>query len=300
MTPRRIVLGLLLVVIAVWALAPAVRGALLVRRTSSGPSAIEAVAGLPAESVRFTASDGVPLAGSYVAVPGPTGIFVLVHGFKTDRREMTDLAAMVLREGFSVLLYDSRGTGESGGVFGVGATEDRDIIGAVDFLRSPAKPGAPHIFVLGISLGAGDALLAAAEDDRIQGVLADSPWADEHVQLERMGSVPLGAVTIPVLPYEPALVDWLIAGRLEDARPIAAIGRIAPRSVQLIHSTDDGNATTTLADAQALLAAGGSRTGLWIAASGGHAGAYRANPEDYRLQFRAFIRAALDCCAMRR
>ena len=266
------------------------------RRTSSGPSSVASVAGLPAESVTFTASDGVPLAGSYVAIPGPTGIFIVTHGFKTDRREMRDLSAMLVREGFSVLLYDSRGTGESGGVFGVGATEDRDIIGAVDFLRSSSEPGSGHIFVLGISLGAGDALLATAEDDRIQGVVADSPWADERVQLARMTTIPMGPVVIPVLPYEPALVDWLIDGRLEDARPVDVVSRIAPRWIHLVRSADDDNGTTSLADAEALLRAGGGPTDLWIAPSGGHAGAYRADPEDYRIRFRAFINAALGCC----
>jgi uncharacterized protein len=150
--------------------------------------------------------------------------------------------------------------------------------------------------VLGISLGAGDALLATAEDDRIQGVVADSPWADERVQLARMSTIPVGPIAIPVLPYEPTLVDWLIDGRLEDARPRDVVARIAPRWIQLIRSADDANLTTTLADAQDLLAAGGGRTDLWIVPSGGHAGAYRANPADYRIKFRGFINAAFGCC----
>jgi hypothetical protein len=64
---RSLVIGFTLLIVA-WALAPAVRGVLLVRRTSSGPSNVAEVANLPAESVRFTASDGIPLAGTYYAV----------------------------------------------------------------------------------------------------------------------------------------------------------------------------------------------------------------------------------------
>lgn len=288
---RGVVAGLAVVLIA-WTIAPAVRGLLLLRHVSTGPTAVSEIAGLPLRAVSFTAADGVRLAGSYLALPGPRGIFVLVHGFKTDRRGMADYAAMVAREGFSLLLYDSRGCGESGGVFGVGATEDRDIVGAVEYLRSHREPGAEHIFVLGISLGAGDAVLAAAEDDRIEGVVADSPWADERVQLERMRSIPVGPLAVPVLPYEAALVDWLVGGRLEDARPREVISRIGPRWVQLIRSADDDNATTTAADAQALLLAGGTRTDLWVASSGGHAGAIGADPERYRQQLRVFLAAA--------
>ena len=293
MTPRRVLLASVAVVIVAWALAPAGRGVLLVRRTATGPTSIATVANFPAAQVAFTASDGVPLAGSYVALPGPRGIFVLVHGFKTDRREMADRAAMLVREGFSVLLYDSRGCGESGGVFGVGATEDRDIVGAVGFLRSHAEPGAEHIFVLGISLGAGDALLATAGDERIQGVVADSAWADERVQLSRMISIPFGSLAVPVLPYEPALVDWLIDGRLEDARPRDAVPRIGPRWIQFIHSADDDNATTPLTEVRAMLATAGPHADLWVVPRGGHAGAFAAEPDNYRSQIRAFLAVAL-------
>jgi hypothetical protein len=296
MRPRRLLLAALAIVVLAWALAPGVRGVLLVRRVSSGPASVASVAGLPAEAVTFAASDGVRLAGSYVAVAAPKGVFVLVHGFKTDRREMTDWAAMLVQQGFSALLYDSRGCGESGGVFGVGATEARDIVGAVAFLRSNAEPGADHIFVLGISLGAGAALIAAAEDERIEGVVADSTWADERVQLARMNSIPLGPVVLPVLPYEAALVDWLVDGRLEDARPRDVVSRIAPRLIQLIHSADDGNATTPLEDARALLAAAGGTADLWIAPSGGHAGAFRAHPAEYGARLRGFTNAVLRCC----
>jgi hypothetical protein len=108
-----------------------------------------------------------------------------------------------------------------------------------------------------------------------------------------MRTVQLGPITIPLLPYESAFVDWLIDGRLEDARPSASVPRVAPRWIQLIHSADDANATTTLTDAQALLAAGGATADLWIPPSGGHAGALRAHPDDYRNQIRAFLSVAL-------
>src|SRR5207244_11361546 len=122
----------------------------------------------PATDVIFTAPDGVRLSGTYLEAPSARGVVVLVHGFKTYRQEMTDHARFIRDAGYSVLLYDSRGCGASDGVFGVGATEDRDIIGAVSYVRSRAGAGSDHIAVLGISLGAGDALLAAAMDERIQ------------------------------------------------------------------------------------------------------------------------------------
>lgn len=288
MTPRRVLVATLALIALAWAVAPAIRGVLLVRH--GGPPFAAALS--EAEAVRFTARDGVQLSGTFVPSPVAAGTVILVHGFKSGRAEMLDWLEF-LHPTYSVLLFDSRGTGSSEGVFGVGATEARDIIGAVDLIESRRAPGSDRIAVLGISLGAGDAILAAAEDGRIHAVVADSAWADERVQLERMRSVPIGTVALPVLPYEAALLDALIGGRLEDARPIDVIGRIAPRPLLLIHSGDDPNATTPPADAERLFTNARQPKHLWRVPDGGHAGALRAHAEEYRARVLAFLDDAL-------
>jgi fermentation-respiration switch protein FrsA (DUF1100 family) len=195
--------------------------------------------------------------------------------------------------GYGVLAYDGRGCAASEGTFGIGVTEDRDIVGAAAYLQSRGGPAANHIAVLGISLGAGDALIAAAEDERIQAVIADSSWADERVQLEHMGSVPIGPFSVPVLPYEAPLLDRLIGGRLEDARPANVVARIAPRSLLLIHSMDDENATTPFADAERIFANAGQPKDFWRVPTGGHVGALHAYPDEYRTRVLAFLNEAL-------
>lgn len=252
MSPRRLLLIALVVMFVAWALAPAIRGGLLVARRSVAPDRAEILAPLGAtEDVTFRAADGVKLAGTYVDVQSARGVVILVHGFKTYRQEM------------------------------------------VDHARSLRGAGWMHIAVLGISLGAGVALLATAKDDRIQAVIADSSWADEDVQLERMTTIPVGPLAVPVLPYEAALVDVLIGGRLEDARPIDIVDRIAPRSLLLIHSMDDDNATTPPADAERLFAQARQPKEFWRVPTGGHVGALRVHPDEYRLRVLAFLEAAL-------
>jgi len=286
--PRRIVLVTIAVLVLGWVLAPAVRGLLLVRH---GPTPF--VDGIyQSQFVHFMTRDGVQLSGTLAESPASAGTVILVHGFKSTRAEMYDRMG-ILYPTFSVLVFDSRGTGSSGGVFGVGATEDRDIIGAVDFIVGRNGPGADRIAVLGVSLGAGDAILAGAEDPRIRAVIADSTWADERVQLDHMYTLPLGPMAIPLLPYEPALVDALVGGRLEDARPRDAVARMAPRALFMIHSADDGNATTPVLDAQAVFAAAGEPKEFWLAPSGGHAGAFYAHPDDYKARVLTFLEGAL-------
>lgn len=288
MSPRRALLIALGLAVIGWALVPAVRGALLVRHGGVAWSGRVD----HSEAVTFAARDGVRLSGTFVTAPDPAGTVILVHGFKSGRGELLDWLAF-LYPTYSVLLFDGRGTGSSEGVFGVGATEDRDIVGAVDFIRARSDPGADRIAVLGISLGAGDAILAAARDERIRAVVADSPWIDELVQLQRMGSVTAGPISVPLLPYEPALVDALIGGRLEDAVPAAAVERIAPRSILIIHALDDGNATTPVAGSERLFHFAGEPKQLWLVPRGGHVGAIRAQPDEYRQRVLSFLASAL-------
>lgn len=68
-------------------------------------------------------------------------------------------------------------------------------------------------------------------------------------------AVLVGWLTLPLLPYEAPVVDTLIGGRLEDARPRDAVDRIVlPHSILFIHCRDDEDATTPLADVQAMAA----------------------------------------------
>jgi len=203
---------------------------------------------------------------------------------------MLPWARFLSAAGYNVLLFDDRGCGQSDGWgIGLGSTEPNDIIGAVRYLKSRSDLTNRRYGALGVSLGAGVVLLAAAREPALVAVVADSAWADERPQLDRMSSVPIGRLSLPVLPYEPALVDALIGARLEATSPSVAIGKIAPRAVFLIHSADDRNTTTPLTGEAQLYAAAGQPKQQWIAPSGGHAGALAAHPAEYQQRVLAFF-----------
>jgi pimeloyl-ACP methyl ester carboxylesterase len=258
------------------------------------------LAGLPVQSVAFVAADGVRLAGWFALASPAAPTVVLAHGFKGSRMDMLPWARFLFGAGYNVLLYDSRGCGQSAGWgIALGAREADDIIGAVRYVRGRADLASHVVGALGVSLGAGDVLLAAARTPGLTAVVADSAWTDERPQIDRMGAIPVGALALPVPPYEPALVDALIGARLEATQPLRVIARIAPRAVLLIHSADDGNATTPLAGERALFVAAGMPKAQWIAPSGGHAGALRAHPAEYQRTVLAFFAAYLGAPAGR-
>jgi len=61
-------------------------------------------------------SEGIKLAGSIFHAKQPHAAIVLVHGSGQEKR-MTELASSLAQQGISVLTYDKRGVGKSGGTY---------------------------------------------------------------------------------------------------------------------------------------------------------------------------------------
>jgi pimeloyl-ACP methyl ester carboxylesterase len=292
---KRVAAVVALAALILWLVAPVARAYQLVAGRSSEPMA---PGDLVIEDVRFNAGDdselvqkGVDLAGWTIHTVHGAPAVVLVHGFKTSREEMLPWARFLHDAGFNVLLFDTRGCGKSGGsTVGLGATEPRDISLAVELARD--QFGTTKVAVLGISLGAGSAILAGAKDPSISAVVADSAWTDQDFQLSRLSFLPLGPLRVPLLPYGVGAVNLFVGADVSQARPLDAIARIAPRPILLIHSADDDNATTPLEGARKLFAAAGEPKELWVAPRGGHVGAINAFPDEYRARVVAFLRAA--------
>ncbi|MBO0792048.1 MAG: alpha/beta fold hydrolase, partial [Ktedonobacteraceae bacterium] len=290
--PRLLRNGLLTIVLLLivgWALLPALRAVTLVANSSRRVAPM-APRDLPVHEVHFDAIDGAHLAGWLVIASPQKPTIILVHGFKGSRVEMLPWARFLYHGGYNVLLYDSRGCGESEGWgSALGAREPNDVLGAVRYLKQRSDLSNKQFGALGISLGAGIVLLAAAREPALKATVADSAWVDESAQIKRMNNIS----GLPVLPYEPALVDALIGAHLADAQPLAVIGQIAPRAVMLIHSADDANTTTPLSGEQQLYQAAKAPKEQWIAPSGGHTGAIVAHQAEYERRVLAFFASHL-------
>jgi len=279
---RRIIIGLLLVVVLLWTLLPALRAVAFVANTQHRQAYVPVSNGHSVQSIRFRATDGVQIAGSLITVSDNSPTVILVHGFKGNSGEMQPWATMLTDAGYNVLMYDSRGCGASDDwKITLGVNEPDDVIGAVHFLQRHSHL-VQKFAVLGVSLGAGIAILAAAREPAISAVIADSAWVDLHGQTDRMGSLQIGRFSLPLLPYEATVVGQIAGKPLSTVSPLAAIPSIAPRATLLIHSADDANSLTPLTGAKQLDAAAGSPHSLWIVPNGGHVGAIVAYPTEYR------------------
>jgi uncharacterized protein len=232
--------------------------------------------------VHFAARDGLArIAAAYLPVPQARGAVVFVHGKDSCRGDELKanteaLAAHFNEAGFSVLMIDLRGHGHSSHArLTYGERERFDVLGAVDWLRTR---GHARIGVLGASMGAASTLLAAAEEPAILAVVADSAFCDFGQMIERQYRK-LSHLPGFVLPGALAIGRALTGVALQTVRPLEAAARLgrARRPCLMIHSA--GDRFIPAQDAEQLATA--AHGDLWITASAGHIGSYRAQPAAY-------------------
>lgn len=132
---------------------------------------------LPSEPFTVTTNDGASIRGWFVPAAGPTRAAVVVcHGVGSSHWGAMGLAQTLHATGdLAVVLFDFRGHGLSEDrPFTYGALEVRDVRAVVDWAERRAQ--APT-WLVGWSAGGAIALLYAAEDDRIERVVAINPFA---------------------------------------------------------------------------------------------------------------------------
>ena len=236
------------------------------------------------QEVSFSTADGLSLQGWHI--PGTSRqTIILVHGFARDRSELLPEARWLVAQGYSALLFDSRAQGASDGAhISMGYLEALDIRAAVDFIlkRSPEE----RIGVLGYSMGAVAAIQAAAEDIRIQAVVAISPFAtlDETMNHRLKRVRPLVA-----------LVAWWgerMTGLHSHAlRPVDAVRALSPRPILIMQADADGMVPP--GSGKRLYEAAAEPKELWSVPGVGHVGFRQAVPQAYKRRVLDFFRQHL-------
>jgi fermentation-respiration switch protein FrsA (DUF1100 family) len=225
---------------------------------------------------------------------------IMVHGLHSNREALEGgllkLSAALVHKGFAILVFDFRGHGQSAPApLSMGYFEQRDVLGAVDFLRSGPLPypelGRPRaIGGWGISMGGATMLLAAAHEPAIRGVVADSAYAAFVPLLERNALMP-GAIIPGVL-----FAMQLLYGINYDAvRPVDAVASIAPRPLFFIEGTSDRLVPPWNMNvlAGAAEAAPGAQVQTWLVPGANHIQSYDVMGNVYVKRIVAFFTNAL-------
>jgi pimeloyl-ACP methyl ester carboxylesterase len=252
---------------------------------------------LPYQSVTFPSQrDHTTLCGWFISAPGSRRAIIFAHGIGANRWAMpmyAPLASLLHRAGYNLLTFDFRAEGASGGAtITLGAREQYDLLGAVGYVRARLGSQA-RIGILGYSMGAATAVLAAADDPTdIRAVVADSAFAD----FPRLIDSHLGTLPQPI----EGIVAWtivheapLLIGVDPDAiMPITAARTLTNTPVFYIAGTKD--AMIPYHDSVELYQQTPDRhSQLWLVPGAAHVSAYFAQPQAYQAHLLAFLQRYL-------
>ena len=228
--------------------------------------------GIPFEEIRFPTGNNRQLYGWWIPArtksshPSPT--VILAHGWGRNLGRMMPYMQALHPMGYNLLAFDLRSHGSSDrDTYPNMLKFSEDIRAAVDFLAAQASEVPMTIGVIGLSVGGGAAIHAAAADERIR------------------AAVTVGAIAHPVdvmrsefakkhIPYSP--VGWLMLKYLQ-LRIGVSFNRIAPvnmipkarANILLIHGDQD--TVVPVQDGKRLLGAGNPDTArLWVVPDKGH------------------------------
>ncbi len=202
--------------------------------------------------------------------------FLVLHGFGSNKMSTSCIqpAHLLAQWGYAVLRFDFRGCGESDGEPArvVCLEQVEDTRAAVTYLAGRADIDPARIAAAGSSFGAAVAVYAGGVDERIAAVISNGGWGDGATKFRRQHATPeawdrfsrmledgrraraqgrsIKVSRYDIVPIPPHLRGNLAPNSIMefpfdtvdsmfDFRANEVVGKIAPRPLLLLHSSND-------------------------------------------------------------
>lgn len=240
--------------------------------------------GYEAQPIAFRSEDGIELHGWFT--PGrehPEIAIVVLPGQGANTCYALPEANLLADAGYSTLVYEHRACADPLVPGTTGLAEAHDLLGAVEYLAG--RGDIEHIGALGFLEGATASILAAAEEPRIEAVVAVGSYATLESRILEPGTS---------VPWHERLARQLTLWFVEregvapaEARPVDVVGAISPRPLLLIHGGCDEADGLALASA-----ANPATTQLWVVPAAGRGGLAQFEEAAYRERIVGFFDAA--------
>jgi len=249
---------------------------------------------LEAEALAFSSQSGSTIHGWLSRAPARRGAVLLLPGVRANRLSMVRRAEFLRQAGYSTLLIDFQGTGESdGAAITFGWRERFDVLAAVKYLKTQSSN--QQVGVIGVSLGGAATLLATPPLEVDAAVFeAVYPSIDRAVVNRlsmRVG--PLASLAAPLLLLQMRPGLGIGASELRPADHIAKLH--CP--VLIVAGTLDRH--TTVEDTQVLSDAAAQPKDLWLIPGAAHVDSLEFAGEDYRRRISTFFERTLASAAER-
>jgi pimeloyl-ACP methyl ester carboxylesterase len=249
--------------------------------------------GWPYEEVAWMSPDGLWLKGWFIPAPKPSSITVIVlHGVGSNAGDMLLNSACLRSTGlWNLFFVNFRGhDGSQGHLTSLGPLELGDLLSALQYLQETKPQQAQRLAIYGHSLGASVALVGAARFERLEAVVAESPFASAAHTIRHFAQLFYGLPYFPFVPLVLQFASWRVGVSVGRFSPIKEIARIAPRPLLLI--AGDRDKRIPLKDIRALWAAAKKPKELWVVAGADHGDPWLIAKEEFERRLVAFFQKA--------
>ncbi|MFP3952555.1 MAG: alpha/beta hydrolase [Candidatus Acetothermia bacterium] len=159
--------------------------------------------GLTYDVVTYKTDSDKEIAGWFIPNAQSKNCIILAPGKGSTKWNVLKYAPFLYGGGYNVFLFDARGRGESEGErWGFSYFESRDILHGIDYVKE--EYGMERFGLLGRSAGATASLLAAADEEDIEAVVADSGFASIKMAAMSYGDYqedPLFQIVFPLYAF---------------------------------------------------------------------------------------------------
>lgn len=208
-------------------------------------------ADLPWREVRIPSANGKHLFGWFISAHPAAPVLLVMHGWGGNAQMMLPLAAPLHAAGYAQLFIDARCHGQSDDdSFASLPRFAEDIEHGIAWLNAQPETAGLTVGVIGHSVGAGAALLAASRNPAIALVVSLAAFAHPAAMMRRW----LRFKRIPYWPigaYILAYVQKVIGFRFDEIAPVNTIRRVLC-PVLLVHGLADE--TVPASEAEAIFA----------------------------------------------
>lgn len=215
-------------------------------------------------------------------------VAILAHGYSGTSKEMAPFAKLFYDLGFTIVLPDARGHGDSEGDYiGFGWPERHDYLAWIDSLISRYGQDT-EIVLFGISMGGATVLNVSGEalPDQVKAIVEDCGYSSVEkelsYQLKNLYKLP----SYPFIPMTSLLTKYKAGYSFTEASPVDQVKKSLTPTL-FIHGDKDSFVPTAMA--YELYQAAASDKALYIVPGAEHAYSYVTDKDEYRRQVTRFL-----------
>ena len=215
-------------------------------------------------------------------------VAILAHGYSGTSKEMAPFAKLFYDLGFTIVLPDARGHGDSEGDYiGFGWPERHDYLAWIDSLINRYGQDT-EIVLFGISMGGATVLNVSGEalPDQVKAIVEDCGYSSVEkelsYQLKNLYKLP----SYPFIPMTSLLTKFKAGYSFTEASPVDQVKKSSTPTL-FIHGDKDSFVPTDMA--YELYQAAASDKVLYIVPGAEHAYSYVTDKDEYRRQVTRFL-----------